>query len=128
MRIRIRLGPDTKISVVGVGVQFRHQKLWVSVSVSEFMTHRILVSVSDIRDTRKTGVGVGFPTPTMNASTGVGCSDTQNLGSGIGIGRSTPVSDVRHRCRSGTAKSNTSRIRRIVTLFLITLGLCADAV
>ena len=45
-------------------------------SVPDFLTTKILVSVSDVRDTRNTGVGVGvnvgFSTPTMSVSVGVG--------------------------------------------------------
>ena len=45
---------------------------FLSVSVSNFDTKKIWVSVSDIRDSRKTGVGVDvgveFPTPTMSFS------------------------------------------------------------
>ena len=103
---------DTKIS--GVSVEFRHQKnmnvgfgfchpkfpmsvsnsdtknTWVS--VSDFLTPKIpvSVSVSAVRDTRQTGLGVsvGCPRPAMSVSVGVGFSDTQNPGVGVGVSRS----------------------------------------
>ena len=49
----------------------------VSVSVSDSLIPKILMSVSDARDTRKAAVGVRV---------GVEFSDTQNLG--VGVGRS----------------------------------------
>ena len=51
------------------------KKIWVWVSVADFMTPEILVSVSDVRDTRNTSVGVGF-------------FDTRNFGVGVSVGRS----------------------------------------
>ena len=55
---------------------FDTKKIWVSVSVSDFLTPNPLVSVlvTDVRDTRKTGVGVNFPTPQMSVSVSVGFS------------------------------------------------------
>ena len=49
----------------------------VSESVSDFLTPKILVSVSDVHETKRTNVGVGV---------GVELSDKQNPG--VGDGRS----------------------------------------
>ena len=52
---------------------FDTKKIWLSVLVSDSLTPKILMSVSDVFDTRKTGVGVG-----------VGFVDTQSLIVGVG--------------------------------------------
>ena len=64
-----------KLVLVSVS-NFDTKKIWMSAPLSDFSTPKILVSVSDVPDTRKTGVRVG-----------VGFSDTQNFCVSVGAGR-----------------------------------------